>query len=154
MNTPREPGREYQTNRDSDRARAHQVLVEKLGTYSRDLRNLEKVSPVVDAQRVSENLRAKQEWERKEIKERIAEEAHCLDDSKASYQNLVDDLQRSEIVTKGAEGMVASIRAAIVKAQALIRDKELKVANEKKRWRSLRLLKVWYNRNLMSILRD
>ena len=36
----------------SDRARAHQVLVEQLGTYSWDLRNLEKISLVADAQRV------------------------------------------------------------------------------------------------------
>ena len=42
--------------RGSDRARAHQVLVEQLGTYSRDLRNLERVSLVADAQRISKNL--------------------------------------------------------------------------------------------------
>jgi len=46
---------------------------------------------------------------------------------------LVNDLQQSEIVTKGAEGLIASARAVIAKVQALIRDNELKVENEKKR---------------------
>ena len=68
------------------------MLVEQLGTYSRDLRNLKRVSPIADAQWISENLRANQEQERKEIEERIAEEARCLDDSKISYQNLTGDL--------------------------------------------------------------
>ena len=76
---------------------------------------MEKVSPVIDAQRVSENLCANQEHERKEIEEQIAEEARCLDDSKASNQNLVDNLQRFKIVRKSAEGVIASARAAIAK---------------------------------------
>ena len=45
---------------------------------------MEKVSPIA-AKNVSENHRANQELERKEIKKWIAEEARCLDDSKASY---------------------------------------------------------------------
>ena len=69
------------------------MLVEQLGTYSRDLRNLERVNLVANAQRVSENLRVNQEHEQKEIEEWIAEEARSFDDSKASYQNLTDDLQ-------------------------------------------------------------
>ena len=86
--------------------REHQVLVEQLGVYSKELRNLERASLVADAQRVSENLCANWEREQKEIEERIADEAHCLHDFKACYQNLTDDLQRSEIVTKSAEGMI------------------------------------------------
>ena len=50
----------------------YQVLVEQFGTYSKDLRSLKRVSPVADAQRVSEDLRVNQEWKRKEIEERIA----------------------------------------------------------------------------------
>ena len=46
---------------------------------------------------------------------------------------MADDLQRSEIVTKGVEGVIASAQAAIAKAQALIHDNELKLANERKR---------------------
>ena len=84
------------------------MLVEQLGTYSRDFRNLERVSPVADAQQVSKDLHPNQEGELKEIKEQIVVEAYCLDDSKASYQNLTDDLQRSNIITKGAEGVIAS----------------------------------------------
>jgi len=37
-------------------------------------------------------------------------------DSKASYQNLTNDLHRSEIAIKGAEVVIASARAAIAKA--------------------------------------
>ena len=101
--------------------------------YSKELRNVEGASPLVDAQRVSENLRISQEWERKEIEEQIAEEAHCLDDFKDRYQNLADDLQRFEIITKGAEGVIASARTAIAKTQALIHDNKLKLTNERKR---------------------
>ena len=68
------------------------MLVEQLGVHSKKLRNLERVCSIADAQRVSENLCTNQEWDRKEIKERIAEEAHCLNDFKARYQNLTDDL--------------------------------------------------------------
>ena len=82
---------------------------------------------------MSKHLRANQKQERKEIEKRIAEEAHCLDDSKASYQNLADDLQRSKIVTKGAKGVIASARAAIAKAQTLICDNDLKLLNKKKK---------------------
>ena len=52
---------------------AYQALVEQLGTYLKDLRNLERVSPVANAQRVSEDLHINQEQERKEIKKQIAE---------------------------------------------------------------------------------
>ena len=55
------------------------MLVEQLGTYSRDLRSLERVSPVVEAQWVSKDLRVKQERERKEIEEQIAECTHHID---------------------------------------------------------------------------
>ena len=71
----------------------------------------------------------------------MAEEAHCLDDFKALYQNLVDDLKRSEIVTKGAEGVITSARAAIAIAQALIHGNELKLANEIKRVEELKAAK-------------
>ena len=93
----------------------HQVLVEQLGMYSRELRDLERVSPIDDAQWVSEDLRGNQERERKEIKEQIVEEARCLEDSKASYQNLTDDLQRSEIITKDAVGVIASAELQLLR---------------------------------------
>jgi len=66
--------------------KVYQVLVEQLGAYSKDLRNLERTSQVADAQRVSENLRATQERERKEIEERIAECTCHIDDSRVSNQ--------------------------------------------------------------------
>jgi len=43
----------------SDRATMYRALVEQLGTYLRDLRNLEGVSLVTDAQWVSEDLHIK-----------------------------------------------------------------------------------------------
>jgi len=45
--------------RGSDHVIMYQVLVKQLGTYSKDLRNLERVSAVADAQGVSEDLRIK-----------------------------------------------------------------------------------------------
>jgi len=93
--TSQESNQQYLTDQGSDRAKAYQVLVEQLGTYSKDLRNLESANLVNDAQRVVSNLRTTQEHDRKEVKEQIAEQACHLIDSTASYQNLTDDLQRS-----------------------------------------------------------
>jgi len=39
----------------------YQVLIEQLDTYSKDLKNVERVSLVADAQRVLKNLCATQE---------------------------------------------------------------------------------------------
>ena len=44
----------------SDRVAVY-TLVEQLGTYSKDLRNLEKANLIVDAQWVSEDIRIRQE---------------------------------------------------------------------------------------------
>ena len=68
------------------------MLVEQLGTYSKELRILENASLVDAAQQVLSNLRAAQEYNRKKVEEQIAEQTHHLDDSKASYQTLTDDL--------------------------------------------------------------
>jgi len=67
-------------------------------------------------------------------------EASCLDDSK-TIQNLTNDLQRFEFVTKNVEGVIASARAAIAKAQTLICDNEQKLANEKKKVEKLEATK-------------
>ena len=63
------------------------MLVEQLGTYLRDCRNLERVCPIVDAQWVSEDLSVIQEQERKEIEELIAECTRHIDNSRVSYQH-------------------------------------------------------------------
>jgi len=60
---------------------------------SRNLWNLENANLVSEAQHVSNSLRVTQEREQKEVEEQIGEEGRCLDDSKASYQNLSNDLQ-------------------------------------------------------------
>ena len=100
----------------SDRAITYQALVEQLGIYSKDIRNLERVNPIVDAQRVSEDLCIKHEQERKEIEEQIAECTHHIDDSRASYQSLITDIHQSEIVSKTTKHVIASARMAIAKA--------------------------------------
>ena len=50
--------------------------------------------------------------------------------------------------------MIASAQATIAKAQALIHDNKLKVANEKKRMEELKAAKSLHNSNLMSIVQD
>jgi len=111
----------------------YQALVEQLGTYSNDLRNLERANPTADAQRASEELHINQEEEQMEIEEQIAECIRHIDIFRISYQGLTDDIHQSEVISKAMEDVIASARVAIAKAQALIQDHELKLANEKKR---------------------
>ena len=89
----------------SDRAIVYQALVEQLGTYSKDLRNLERVNPV--AQWVSEDLHIKQEKECKETEEKIAECTRHIDTFRTSYQGLIDGHQ-SEVAYKIVEDVIAS----------------------------------------------
>ena len=88
--------------------------------YSKDLRNLESSNPVNNAHWVLSNLRATQKYDWKEVEEQIAEQARHLNDAEVNYQNLTNDLQRFEIIAKSAEGVIASARVMIAKAQALI----------------------------------
>jgi len=62
------------------------------------------------------NLLTAQEHERKEMEEQMAEEARHLHNFQASYQRLVDDSRESEVVTKNAEQVITTARAAIAKA--------------------------------------
>ena len=101
--------------------------------YLKDLKNLESTNLVEDTQQVLSNLHVTQERERKEVKEQIANQARHLNDSMASYQNLIDDLQRSVIVTKIVESVITTARAAIIKVRALIQDDEQKLMNEKEK---------------------
>ena len=73
-----------------DRAAVHQALIEQLGTYSKDLRNLERANPIADAQQASEDIRIKKEQKRKGVEARIAECARYIDTFKISYQGLID----------------------------------------------------------------
>ena len=65
-----------------------------------------------------------QEYERKEVEEQMAEEARHLHNFQADYQRLVDNSRESEIVTNSAEQVIATTRATIAKAQALIQVNE------------------------------
>ena len=53
---------------------------------------MESVNPVNDAQKVLSNLRATQENDRNEVEEQIVKQARHLNDFKANYQNMIDDL--------------------------------------------------------------
>ena len=112
---------------------AYQALVEQLGAYSKDLRDLERVSPIVYTQRVSEDLRVNQEQEQKEIEEWIAECNRHIDNFRVSYQSLIDDIHQSKIVSKTMENVIASAYVAIAKAQFLIQDHKLKLTIEKRK---------------------
>jgi len=65
-----------------------------------------------------------------------------------SYQTLTDYLQQSKCIIKSTEGAVVSARAAITKVQALIRDNEQKLSNEKKRAEELEATRDWVQQEL------
>ena len=130
----------------------YQALVKQIGTYSRDLRNLERVSLVADTQWVSKDLCIKQEQERREIEERIAECTCQINTFRVSYQGLIDELHQSEVTSKVAEDIIASARVAIAKAQALIQDHELKLVNEKRKVKELEITKHRVQKEPMTTL--
>ena len=99
----------------------------------KELRTLEKVSPVDDARLVLNKLLATQECEWKEIEEQMAEKAHHLNDFQASYQRLVDDSKECEVIIKNAKQVIANTQTAITKAQALIQVNKQKLAVARKR---------------------
>jgi len=125
----------------SDRAKAYQVLGEQLRMYLKNPRNLESTNLVDDAQHSLSDLHAAQERDRKEVEEQIAEQACHLVDSKASYQNLTNNLQICKIVEHNAEGVIVSAQASIAKPQTLIQDNEQKHVNENKRVEELEAAK-------------
>ena len=107
----------------------------------KELRTLEKASPVDVARLMLNNLFTAQECERKEMEEQMAEEARHLNVFQASYQRLVDDSRESEVITKNAEQIIATAQAVIAKTQALIQVNEQKFAAAKKRLEELEAAK-------------
>ena len=91
---------------------------------------------------------AAQEHERNEMEEQMAEEARYLHYFQADYQRLVDDSTESEIVTNSAEQVIATTRATIAKAQALIQVNEQKHAVARKRLEELEAAKKLVQENL------
>jgi len=75
----------------SEQVRAYLMLVEQLGICLRELRTLEKASPMDEARSMLNKLLTAQEHERKEMEEQMTEEARHLHNFQASYQRLVDD---------------------------------------------------------------
>ena len=76
-----------------------------------------------EARSMLNKLLTAKEQERKEM-EQMAEEARHLHNFQASYQTLVDDSRKSEVVTKNAEQVITTAQAAIAKAQNLIQVNE------------------------------
>ena len=70
-------------------ARAYLTLVEQLGICLRELKTLEKASPMDKAHLMLGKLIAAQEYERKEMEEQMIEEACHLQHFQADYQRLV-----------------------------------------------------------------
>ena len=67
-----------------------------------------------------------QEHERKKMEEQMPEEAHHLHNFQASYQKMVDDSRKFEVITKNVEQVIITARADIAKAEALIQINEQK----------------------------
>ena len=63
----------------------------------------EKASLMDEARLMLNKLLTAQEYERKEMEEQMAEEAHHLHNFQASYQILVNDSRESEVITKNVE---------------------------------------------------
>jgi len=117
----------------SKQARAYLTLVEQLGICLKELRTLEKASPVFEARLMLNKIHTTQECERKELEKQMAQEARHLNDFQASYQRLVDDTRESKIITKNAEQVIITTRVAIAKTQVLIQVNEQKLVVAKKR---------------------
>ena len=69
----------------SEQVRVYLMLVEHLGICLKELRTLEKASPMDEARSTLNKLLTTQEHERKEIEEQMAEEACHLHNFQASY---------------------------------------------------------------------
>jgi len=95
----------------SEQAKAYLMLVEQLGICLKELRTLEKASPVDEARLILNKLLIAQEREWKEMEEQMVEEARHLNDFQASYQRLVVDSRESEVITKNAEQAIAKVQA-------------------------------------------
>jgi len=132
----------------SEQARAYLMLVEHLGICLRELRTLEKASPMDVARSMLNKLLTTQEHERKEMEDQMAEKVRHLHNFQAKYQRLVDDSKEFEVVTKNAQQVIITARAAIAKAQALIQVNEQKLAAARERLEELEAAKKLVQENL------
>ena len=124
------------------------MLVEQLRICLRKLKTLEKASSMDEARSTLSKLLAAQEHEKKEIEEQMAEEARHLHNFQADYQRLVDNSRESEIATNSVEQVIATARATIAKAQALIQVNEQKLVVTRKRLEELKFAKTQVQENL------
>ena len=83
--------------------RACLMLVEQLGSHLMELKTLENAGSMDEARSTLSKLLVAQEYERKEIKKQIAEEARHLQHFQADHQRLIGDSKESEIIIQSAE---------------------------------------------------
>ena len=100
------------------------MLVEQLGSHLKELKTLENAGLVDEARTTLNKLLAIQEHERMEMEEQIAEETCHLQHFQADHQRLIGDSKESEIVIQSAKQVIATARATIARAQALIETNE------------------------------
>ena len=91
-----------------------------------------------------------QEHERKEMEEQMAEEAHYLHNFQVSYQKLVDDSRKFEVVTKNAEQVITTALVDITKTQALIQVNEQKLTAARERLEELEAAKKLVQEDLIA----
>ena len=136
----------------SEQARAYLMLVEQLGICLKELETMEKAILVDETRSMLNKLFTTQEHKRKEMEQQMAKEAHHLYNFQPSYQRFVDDSRESKVVTKNAEQVITTTRAAISKAQALIQVNEQKLATARKRLEELEAAKKLVQEHLTAIL--
>ena len=82
------------------------------------------------------------------MEEQISEETRHLQHFHADRQRLIGDSKESEIVIQNAEQVIATARATIARAQALIEINEQKLAAARKRLEELETAKIQAEENL------
>ena len=88
-------------------------------------------------QKIFVSNRSRSRW----MEEWIAECTYLIESFRISYQGLINDLHQSEVTSKAAKDIIVNARVVINKAQVLIQDHELKLANEKKKMEELEATK-------------
>ena len=82
------------------------------------------------------------------MEEQISEETRRLQHFQADHQRLIGDSKESEIVIQSAEQVIATARATIAKAEALIKINEQKLAAARKKLEELETAKIQTEENL------
>ena len=84
------------------------------------------------------------------MEEQIAEEGRHLQHFQADHQRLIGDSKESEIVIQSAKQVIATARATIARAQALIEINEQNVVAARKRLEGLKTARTQVEENLFA----